>query len=223
MWVRARLMYLSKSPRSDVLSLTKNGRVVERCCRRMRDGKGGKLSAVFSHHLPHLVIPVQDSCPKESIPDLASLCCREKRIGMRLQQLFLCIPTIKVVVAGHQQELDVLGIHCDVLHSFVSEPPVLKNEGDGATLSIPRTRMLMIVDWYSSNNSRNRSWTYPLLWVANARMMRSIFPGNFPLTLHKTRSPVIARIDVAGGLTYTGIDPIVPLTPFANCLASFPS
>ena len=53
--MRARLVYLSKSPRSDVLSLAKNGRVVVRCCGRMRDVKEEKQ---YSHHLPYLVIPV---------------------------------------------------------------------------------------------------------------------------------------------------------------------
>ena len=40
MWLRVLLMYLSKSPRSDVLSLAKNGRVILRCYKRMRDVKG---------------------------------------------------------------------------------------------------------------------------------------------------------------------------------------
>lgn len=37
MWLRVLLMYFSKSPRSDVLSLAKNGRVVTRCYGMIRN------------------------------------------------------------------------------------------------------------------------------------------------------------------------------------------
>jgi len=46
------------------------------------------------------------------------------------QQFFLDIPPVEVVVTSYQQELHVLGIHCDILRSFVSERPELENKGD---------------------------------------------------------------------------------------------
>jgi len=49
---------------------------------------------------------------------------------MHSQQLFLSVPTIEVGVAGHQQELDVLRIHRDILRSFVGESPVVENKRD---------------------------------------------------------------------------------------------
>ena len=48
---------------------------------------------------------------------------------MHSQKLFLGIPAREVCVAGYQQELDMLGIHCDKLRDFVSKPPVAENRG----------------------------------------------------------------------------------------------
>ena len=55
----------------------------------------------------------------------------------------------------------------------------------------------MVVDWCSSNYSRKISRTYLFRWLANIRMIRSMFPGSFPLTLHDA----IPRNGAAGGLT----------------------
>ena len=49
---------------------------------------------------------------------------------MHSQQLLLGISTREICVASHQQELEVLGIHCDKLHDFVSEPHTLGGTGD---------------------------------------------------------------------------------------------
>jgi len=50
MWSRALLVYLSKSPRSDVLSLAKNGRVVTRCYGVIKNMRGEGRFRV--HRLP---------------------------------------------------------------------------------------------------------------------------------------------------------------------------
>ena len=74
---------------------------------------------------------------------------------MRSQQLFLGITAIEVCVVGHHQEFEVLGIHRDKLHAFVSEPPMPGDKRESEpTLSTPSIRRLMVVDWHSSNHSR---------------------------------------------------------------------
>jgi len=47
---------------------------------------------------------------------------------------------------------------------------------------------------------------------------------SWQLSLHPGQDPiaVIARTDVAGGLTYTGMNPIGPSMPLAKRLASLP-
>jgi len=41
----------------------------------------------------------------------------QERIGVDSQQLFLGIPAGEICVAGHQQELDVFGVHSEKLHA----------------------------------------------------------------------------------------------------------
>jgi len=89
-------MYLSKSPRSEVLSLAKNGRVVTRCYRIVRGKKRGD-DLWFAYRLPHLVVPVQDSCSKEGLAYLASLHCREKGLGCTHSSSFCVSPREKFV------------------------------------------------------------------------------------------------------------------------------
>ena len=67
MRLRALLVYLSKSPMSDVLSLAKNGRVVRRCYGMIRNMKEMGDLEFIAYRLPHFVIPVEDSCSEESL------------------------------------------------------------------------------------------------------------------------------------------------------------
>jgi len=60
---------------------------------------------------------------------------------------------------------------------------------------------------------------YPPQSVAIARTMRSMFPGNFPFTLHGISMSRHHGTNWRGGETYTGMDPTGLPFPLAEFLA----
>jgi len=58
MRLRVLSMYLSKSPRSDVRSLAKNGRAAARCYEIIRNVQERDGLEFVAYRLPHFVIPV---------------------------------------------------------------------------------------------------------------------------------------------------------------------